>query len=54
MPSPVEAPFTMPAMSTSRSAAGITFSVGMCAWIRSSRSSGTGTTPTLGSMVAKG
>ncbi len=53
-PSPTLAPFTIPAISTSRNAAGITFCGGMYFVMVSSRASGMGTTPTLGSMVAKG
>ena len=53
-PSPVLAPFTSPAMSTSRTVAGMTFSVVMWEAMTSSRGSGTGTTPTFGSMVANG
>jgi hypothetical protein len=44
----------MPAMSTTLSVAGITFSVAMKRRIVSSRSSGTATTPTFGSIVQKG
>ena len=53
-PWPSLAPFTMPAMSTSLSAAGITFFVGIRAVIRLSRSSGTLTMPSLGSIVQNG
>ena len=53
-PSPSLAPFTIPAMSTSLSAAGITFCGGMNFVIRSSRSSGTLTIPSLGSIVQNG
>ena len=53
-PWPSLAPFTMPAMSTSLSAAGITFFVAMRAVILLSRSSGTLTIPSFGSMVQNG
>src|SRR5579871_3976973 len=53
-PSPCEAPFTMPAMSTNSTVVGTTFSG--CAMSASCprRGSGTGTTPTFGSIVQKG
>ncbi len=53
-PSPLLAPRTIPAMSTSRSIAGTTFCVSINARMISSRASGIGTTPTLGSIVANG
>src|SRR5690606_24587915 len=53
-PSPLAAPATRPAMSTNSTAVGTTF----CGWMMSAsafrRGSGTGTTPTLGSIVQKG
>ncbi len=52
-PSPLLAPFTRPAMSTNSTMAGVVF-LGLCSsdsQVR--RSSGTETTPTLGSMVQK-
>ncbi len=53
-PSPSEAPLTIPAMSTKVTVAGtISFDSKMPART-ARRSSGTATTPTLGSMVAKG
>src|SRR5881397_2267034 len=53
-PSPWEAPFTSPAMSTNSTTAG-TFFLGWTSWnSRSSRGSGTATTPTFGSTVQKG
>ena len=48
------APRTMPAMSTTRTAAGTIFSVSMNWLMTVSRSSGTATTPTFGSIVANG
>ena len=53
-PSPSEAPFTMPAMSTKDTVAGtMRFALNIsCSFGR--RLSGSSTTPTLGSMVAKG
>ena len=53
-PSPSEAPFTMPAMSTKVTMAGTISWDSNTSASRSSRASGTATTPTLGSMVAKG
>ena len=53
-PSPSEAPFTMPAMSTKVTMAGTISLDSNSSASRSSRASGTATTPTLGSMVAKG
>jgi hypothetical protein len=53
-PSPCDAPLTSPAMSTISTIAGITFCVLMCFSIRARRGSGTGTTPTFGSIVQKG
>ena len=53
-PSPSDAPFTMPAMSTNVTAAGRIFSDANIVASRANRGSGTDTTPTLGSMVAKG
>ena len=53
-PSPLEAPFTRPAMSTNSTAAGIiTFVFAMTA-SGASLSSGTSTTPTFGSIVQNG
>ena len=53
-PSPLAAPATRPAMSTNSTAVGMTFCGLMisASWLR--RGSGTGTTPTLGSMVQNG
>ena len=53
-PSPSEAPRTMPAMSTNSTVAGRIFADANTSASRGSRSSGTPTTPTLGSMVANG
>lgn len=53
-PSPSEAPRTMPAMSTNETVAGRIFSDPWISASRSRRASGSGTTPTLGSMVANG
>ena len=53
-PSPTDAPRTMPAMSTKETVAGRTFSDPKISARRPSRSSGSGTTPTLGSIVANG
>ena len=53
-PWPSLAPFTIPAMSTSLSAAGMTFCGGMNCVIRCRRPSGTLTIPSLGSIVQKG
>ena len=53
-PSPLLAPCTRPAISTNSTVAGVTLSASyiLARWSR--RSSGTGTMPTFGSMVAKG
>ena len=53
-PSPSLAPFTIPAMSTRRRAAGTSFLGTMYLVIRCRRSSGTLTTPSFGSMVQNG
>ena len=53
-PSPSDAPRTMPAMSTKETVAGRIFSLPKISASRASRSSGSGTTPTLGSIVANG
>ena len=53
-PSPSLAPLTMPAMSTKSTVAGIVFSLVNSSASRGSRASGTPTTPTFGSIVAKG
>ena len=53
-PSPSDAPRTMPAMSTKSTVAGRIFSLPKISASRVSRSSGSGTTPTLGSIVANG
>ena len=53
-PSPSLAPLTIPAMSTSRSAAWINFLGTMYLLIRSRRPSGTLTTPSFGSIVQNG
>src|SRR3989344_1404435 len=53
-PSPSEAPLTSPAMSTNSTTAGIVFFERLNALSRWSRSSGTGTIPTDGSIVQKG
>ncbi|OPZ47532.1 MAG: hypothetical protein BWY91_03328 [bacterium ADurb.BinA028] len=53
-PSPTDAPRTIPAMSTNDTVAGRIFSEPKISASRRSRGSGSGTTPTLGSMVAKG
>ena len=53
-PSPFDAPSTRPAMSTNSTVAGTTLSVSYILASVSRRSSGTGTMPTFGSMVAKG
>ncbi len=53
-PSPFDAPATSPAMSTNSMVVGTTRSGETMAAMRASRSSGTGTTPTLGSMVQNG
>ena len=53
-PSPLLAPATKPAISTNSTVAGITLFVSYIFAKTSRRSSGTGTMPTFGSMVAKG
>ena len=53
-PSPVEAPFTSPAMSTNSTEAGMISAEPEIFESTSSRASGTFTTPTLGSMVQNG
>ena len=53
-PSPTDAPLTIPAMSTKVTMAGTISLLSKSSARRSSRSSGTATTPTLGSMVANG
>ena len=53
-PSPSLAPRTMPAMSTNSTVAGSTLALPKTSASRGSRSSGTPTTPTLGSIVANG
>ena len=53
-PAPSLAPFTMPAMSTKDTAAGTIFADFDSSASRGSRSSGSGTTPMFGSIVAKG
>ena len=53
-PSPLEAPFTRPAMSTNSTTAGVVFLGLWKSESQSRRLSGTATTPTLGSMVQKG
>ena len=53
-PSPSEAPRTMPAMSTNSTVAGSTLAEAKISASFPSRSSGTPTTPTLGSIVANG
>ena len=53
-PSPWEAPFTSPAISTNSMTAGVTLSGEYISHSLSSRGSGTGTMPTFGSMVQKG
>lgn len=53
-PSPSDAPRTMPAMSTKLTVAGRILAEPKISASRSSRSSGSGTTPTLGSIVANG
>ena len=53
-PSPCDAPFTSPAMSTISTIAGMIFCVLMRFSIRARRWSGTGTTPTFGSIVQNG
>ncbi len=54
IPSPLLAPRTIPAMSTKLTVAGTTRSEAYSSPSTASRGSGTPTTPTLGSMVAKG
>ena len=54
IPSPWEAPFTIPAMSTKLTVAGTIRSELNSFASTGSRGSGTPTTPTLGSMVANG
>ena len=53
-PAPSDAPRTMPAMSTKLTVAGMIRAEQKILASTSSRSSGTPTTPTLGSMVANG
>ncbi|CAB4828485.1 unannotated protein [freshwater metagenome] len=53
-PAPSDAPFTIPAISTKDRAAGSSFSEEKMVASFARRSSGTPTTPTLGSIVAKG
>ena len=53
-PSPSEAPFTRPAISTNSTTAGIVFAELLKAESFPSLSSGTGTTPTDGSIVQNG
>jgi hypothetical protein len=53
-PSPADAPFTSPAISTKETAAGIVFSDSDKELKWFSRSSGTATTPTDGSIVQNG
>ena len=53
-PAPSLAPFTMPAMSTNDTVAGMILAEPKILASTSSRGSGTPTTPTFGSMVAKG
>jgi hypothetical protein len=53
-PAPSLAPATMPAISTNDTVAGTTLSEENISASRSSRESRSGTTPTLGSIVAKG
>ena len=53
-PAPSLAPFTMPAMSTKETVAGTVLTELNTLANSSSRGSGMGTTPTLGSMVANG
>ena len=53
-PSPSEAPRTIPAMSTNDTVAGTVFSLSNSCDSTPSRASGSGTTPTFGSMVANG
>ncbi len=53
-PAPSEAPLTMPAMSTNVTGAGTIFSEPNISASLSSRGSGSGTTPSFGSIVANG
>ena len=53
-PSPLDAPLTRPAISTNSITAGVIFAELYKAASLSSLSSGTATTPTLGSIVQKG
>lgn len=53
-PSPLDAPFTSPAMSTNSSDVGTVFSESWILESASRRSSGTETTPTFGSIVQNG
>ena len=53
-PAPSDAPLTMPAMSTNVTGAGTIFSEPNISASLSSRGSGSGTTPSLGSIVANG
>ena len=53
-PSPSDAPFTMPAISTNVTMAGTISALAKSSAKLSRRGSGTATIPTLGSMVAKG
>ena len=53
-PSPLDAPFTRPAMSTNSTMAGVFLLVSQISASLSSRGSGTATMPVLGSMVQKG
>ena len=53
-PSPSDAPRTIPAMSTNETVAGRTFSLWKIPARTPRRGSGSGTTPTFGSIVANG
>ena len=53
-PAPSDAPLTMPAMSTNVTGAGTIFSEPNISASLSSRGSGSGTTPSFGSIVANG
>ena len=53
-PSPSLAPRTIPAMSTKETVAGTTLALWNISASFSRRASGSGTTPTFGSIVAKG
>ena len=53
-PSPLEAPATSPAISTKVTVAGVIFSAWYILAMTFKRSSGTGTMPVFGSIVAKG